>query len=67
MYIIFIGATNVGSIKVNFDSDLMIDIYWYVYCTNTNTYHKNGYRNYSKLSVNSPYLSCNKGVHIKKG
>ncbi|CAD8109255.1 unnamed protein product [Paramecium sonneborni] len=58
MYIIFIGATNVGSMKVNFDSDLI---------TNTNTYHKNGYRNYSKLSVNSPYSSCDKGVHIKKG
>lgn len=46
MYIIFIGATNVGSMKINFDTDLI---------TNTNTYHKSGYRNYQNLSVNAPY------------
>ena len=59
MFIVFVGATNVGSMKINFDLELT---------TNVNkATHKTGYKHYSNLPVNAPYTSDMNGVHIKKG
>lgn len=56
MYLIFIGATNVGSMKINFDHELV-----------TNDHPKTGYRSYQNLKVDAPYTSTSQGVSIKKG
>lgn len=47
MYLIFIGATNVGSMKINFDHELVTNDY----------YPKTGYKSYMDLKVEAPYQS----------
>lgn len=58
MYLVFVGATNVGSMKINFDSELV---------TNVNKFNKNGYKSYCNQNVSYPYKSDENGVQIKKG
>jgi phosphatidylserine decarboxylase len=58
MFLVFVGATNVGSMKINFDPEL---------ATNVNKSHKSGYKHYSNLPASGPYHSDINGVHIKKG
>ncbi|KAM3130558.1 hypothetical protein pb186bvf_017367 [Paramecium bursaria] len=56
MYITFVGATNVGSMTVNFDEDLQ-----------TNQEMNISFKDYSSIHSKSPYQQSSKGVFIKKG